>query len=56
MTRFEILPVKQTGYKVEGYFIFDNETKSYFRDHNNETYFTKSKKVAIEIVNSLNAQ
>lgn len=56
MKRYEILPVKQNGYKVEGYFIFDNQTKSYFTDEKGNQYFTKTKKIAVEVVNALNAQ
>lgn len=54
MKRFELLPVKQKDSKIEGYFIFDNELRTYWKDHNGVNYYTTSKRIAVEIVNSLN--
>jgi hypothetical protein len=56
MTRFELLPVKQKDSKIEGYYIWDNQYRRYWSDHKNINYYTKSKKVAVEIVNALNNQ
>lgn len=56
MTRYELLPVKQKNSKIEGYFIFDNQLRTYWTDHNGVNYYTTSKRTAVEILNALNAQ
>jgi hypothetical protein len=56
MKRFELLPVKQKDSKIEGYYIWDNQNRTYWTDHKNVNYYTTSKRTATEIVNALNAQ
>lgn len=56
MTRYELLPVKQKGNKTEGYFIFDNQLKTYWKDHAGINYYTTQKNIAVEIVHILNTQ
>ena len=56
MKRFELLPVKQKDSKIEGYFIWDNQNRTYWTDHNGVNYYTTSKRTAVEIVNALNSK